>query len=121
MDEYTTVSGAERMGSFFEPDVILPVQFFAAQRGKAVLGGERRLIVAVLDDAISCFQKNLSARDSRGRRLFREAEAWLMSRDRELPFAFENICDFLGLNPDYIRMGVRRWAHLPVSDSAPVR
>jgi hypothetical protein len=121
MDDHGTVSSAEGTGNFLEPDVILPTQFFGAPRGKAVHQGERRLIVAVLDDAISCFRKNIFARDNRGRRLFREAEAWLMSADRELPFAFENICDFLGLDPDYIREGVRRWAQRPLSDSAPLR
>ncbi|MFI5397090.1 MAG: hypothetical protein ACHQ9S_16255 [Candidatus Binatia bacterium] len=118
MDEYETVPWAERSGGLFEPDVILPVQFFRALRGKTVHGGERRLAIAVLDDAISCFQKNLFARDRRGRRLFREAETWLMSRDPELPFSFENICEFLALDPDYIRSGIRRWTHIAVSQDA---
>ncbi|MGD0950131.1 MAG: hypothetical protein ABSA52_22245, partial [Candidatus Binatia bacterium] len=89
----------------------LPAQYFRVLRGRASYGGERRLIIAVLEDAINCFQKNLFATDKRGQRLFREADKWLMSADRELPFAFENICEFLSLDAEYIRKGLRRWAY----------
>ena len=110
MDKPESGSWAERQGGLLQPDVVLPVQFFRALRGGESLGGERRLIIAVLEDAINCFQKNLFARDNRGRRLFREAEKWVMSGDRELPFAFENVCDFLSLDANCIRQGLRRWA-----------
>jgi hypothetical protein len=110
MDEREPVSCNERQGGPLEPDVVLPAQFFRALRGREAHGGERRLIIAVLEDAINCLQKNLSATDSRGRRLFREAENWVMSADRNPPFAFENICEFLSIDADYIRQGLRRWA-----------
>lgn len=110
MDKRESGSRAERQGGLLQPDVVLPVQFFRAVHGREPLGGERRLIIAVLEDAINCFQKNLFARDNRGRRLFREAEKWVMSSDRVLPFAFENVCDFLSLDANCIRQGLRRWA-----------
>ncbi len=110
MDKRESGSWAGRQGGLLQPDVVLPVQFFRTLRGGEPLGGERRLILAVLEDAINCFQKNLFARDNRGRRLFREAEKWVMSSDRELPFAFENVCDFLSLDANCIRQGLRRWA-----------
>lgn len=100
----------ESGGGLFEPDVILPSQFFLKLRGRASDGGERRLIVAVLEDAVCCYQKHLFSRDNKGRRLFREAEAWMMSGDKEAPYSFENICEFLSLNPDHLRQGLRRWA-----------
>jgi hypothetical protein len=111
MYEQEPISWTERQGGLLEPDVVLPAQYFRALRGRASYGGERRLIIAVLEDAINCFQKNLFTTDSRGRRLFREAENWLMSVDREPPFAFENICEFLSLDAEYIRRGLRRWAY----------
>lgn len=111
MDEREPISWTERHGGLLEPDVVLPAQYFRVLRGRASYGGERRLIIAVLEDAINCFQKNLFARDNRGRRLFCEADKWLMSADRELPFAFENICEFLSLDAEYIRKGLRRWAY----------
>jgi hypothetical protein len=97
---------------------MLPAQFFRELRGRAAYGGERRLIIAVLEDAINCFQKNLFAMDNRGRRLFRETEGWVMSADRDLPFAFENICEFLSLDAEYIRRGLRRWARAAESEAA---
>jgi hypothetical protein len=118
MDERERISWTERRGGLLEPDVVLPAQYFRVLRGRASYGGERRLIIAVLEDAINCFQKNLFATDSRGRRLFCEAENWLMSTDRELPFAFENICEFLSLDAEYIRRGLRRWAYAVQSKAA---
>jgi hypothetical protein len=102
-----------------EPDVMLPAQFFRTLHGREAHGGERRLILAVLEDAINCFQKNLFATDNRGRRLFRDAENWVMSVDRDLPFAFENVCEFLSLDVEYIRQGLCRWARAARSAAGP--
>ena len=118
MDEREPISSTKRHGGLLDPDVVLPAQYFRVLRGRASYGGERRLIIAVLEDAINCFQKNLFARDNRGRRLFCEAEKWLMSEDRELPFTFENICEFLSLDAEYIRRGLRRWADAAQSKAA---
>jgi hypothetical protein len=118
MDEREPISRTERHGGLLELDVVLPAQYFRVLRDRALYGGERRLIIAVLEDAINCFQKHLFARDNRGRRLFCEAENWLMSADRELPFAFENICEFLSLDAEYIRKGLCRWACTAQSKAA---
>jgi hypothetical protein len=37
---------------------------------------EGKLILAILDDAIACFQKYALARDRKGKILFQEAEDW---------------------------------------------
>ena len=71
--------------------------------------GERRLALAVLTEAVQCFQKHAIARDPRGRRLFREAEQWLMSGAHEPEFSFEGICEALRLDPNYLRNGLQRW------------
>jgi hypothetical protein len=113
------VASNERRGGLLQPDVMLPAQFFRALRGREAHGGERRLIIAVLEDAINCFQKNLFARDNRSRRLFHDAEHWVMSMDRDSPFAFENICEFLSLDAEYVRQGLCRWARSARSGSGP--
>jgi hypothetical protein len=47
----------------FDPDVILPAQFFAlAYEQGLAKRGECRLLIAVLEDAIDCFQKHVRAR-----------------------------------------------------------
>lgn len=71
---------------------------------------ELRLLLAILEDAIHCYRKNLFATNGRRRRLFEEAEAWLMSDDGvELPFSFEHVCVVVGLNPSCVRGVIRKW------------
>ena len=93
----------------FQPDFLLPLQFFTGTRGKGCAEGERRLMLAILEDAVECFQKYLGTKESRGRLLYSDAEEWLMSDDRSWLFAFENVCEVLGLQPDFIRQGLLDW------------
>jgi hypothetical protein len=96
----------ESPAKLFEPDSLLPEQFFAGQGADDGAGNERQLMLAILRDAVECFQKYALARDARGTDIFDEADAWIFSDDREWPFSFENICDVLGVNPAYIRQGL---------------
>ncbi len=101
----------------FQPDTVLAPQFFATLRRQAPSKkGEWQLLVAILEDAVGCFQKYFLARDNCGRRLYRDAYEWIMvpqpqtAGDDEFPgFTFEYICDVLGLDPDYLRQGLTRW------------
>jgi len=45
-----------------------------------------------------------SARDPHA---YRQAVAYVESRDRSWPFSFENICEAVGFDPESIRRGVR--------------
>lgn len=98
-----------RVASFFQPDVLLPAQYLETVRRKADLEPERMLMLAVLEDAVACFQKYVFARDSRGKNLFRDAEDWILEQESDWFFSFENICEVLRLNADYIREGLTRW------------
>ena len=92
----------------FEPDILLPNQYFAAfRRGRAV-EGERRLMLAVLEDAVDSYRKHAAACDPREQATFLEAKEWFTSSDRSWLFAFENICDVLEMNADYLRSGLDR-------------
>ena len=101
--------GHDRLTGLFEPDVLLPAQYFAAFRRSGGLERERLLMLAVLEDAIDCFQKYAHARDPRGRQMFDEAQEWVGSSDRTWLFSFENICDTLEINAEYVRRGLREW------------
>jgi hypothetical protein len=96
-------------GLGLEPETILPSQFFERFQIDASLQPEKRLMLAVLEDAVGTFQKFATASGRRGRRLFAEAEEWFSSEDTAWPFAFRNICQALSLEPSYIRSGLRRW------------
>src|SRR5437867_5914304 len=95
--------------SLFQPDLLLPAQFFAALKQKAHACGERRLMVAILEDAVVCFQKHLWAADSRSRQLGAEAERWFLSDDNSWPFSFVNICETLDIHPLFLRRGLLTW------------
>jgi hypothetical protein len=92
--------------NLFEPDSVLPDQF-ASKTGRAVMGPERTLMLAVLQDAVDCYQKYALARDARGTFEFQESRKWIESVDRDWPFSYENICDVLGIDPDAVRDKLR--------------
>jgi hypothetical protein len=70
---------------------------------------EERLMQAVLENAIEYFQKYVLAKDGRGKKLFQEAEEWILDKDSDWLYSFENICEVLALHPDYIRQGLMCW------------
>jgi hypothetical protein len=70
-------------------------------------------MLAVLEDALDCFQKHAAARDGHGQALFDEALAWIASDDRGWFFSYENICETLEINPEYLRRGLESWRHGP--------
>ena len=112
---------SDQFTHLLQPDTLLPSQYFAALRRKGAHEPERRLVIAVLQDAVDCFQKHLIARDRKAQQLFRDAEEWVGSTDRSWPFAFENVCDLLQINAEYLRRGLHSWKHRALSDRrAPV-
>jgi hypothetical protein len=76
---------------------------------KTLREGEERLMLAVLENATEDFQKYVLATDKRGKELFDQAEAWILETDSPSFFSFENICEHLQLDPDYVRRGFMRW------------
>ena len=91
-------------------NLVLPAQLFSEFPGDGVLPGEKRLMLAVLEDAIATVVKHRSAIDPRARRLLAETAGWLASSDIESPFSFVNVCETLGLDPSYLRRGIARLA-----------
>jgi hypothetical protein len=99
----------ERFVGVLAPDAMLPSQFFGALHRSASISGERRLMVAVLEDALHCYQKYVDADDPRQRQLFAEAEEWIEADDPMWFFAFPNVCHALDLDPGYVREGLHKW------------
>ncbi len=99
----------ERFAGVLAPDAMLPSQYFGALRSGTPLSGERRLMVAVLEDALHCYQKYVDSDDPRQRQMFTEAEEWIESDEPTWFFSFPNVCHTLDLDPDYVREGLRKW------------
>ena len=88
---------------------LLPVQFTELLQRPSERTPELRLMAAVLEDAIRSFCRCAGSRGVRSQRLFRETAEWFESYAVSWPFAFENICDALALEPDWIRGLLSRW------------
>ncbi len=95
--------------SLFEPDVLISEQFSAARRRRATISSEKRLMLAVLENALDYYQKYIFANDRAGRELFEEAAGWIECTSNETLFSFENIAETLDINPDYLRRGLAAW------------
>jgi len=96
-------------GVDLEPDAVLPSQFYPRILIDASLQPEKRLMLAVLEDAVGTFQKYACSRERFGQKLFDDAETWFEEDDHEWPYSFLNICNALSLEIEYMRAGLRRW------------
>jgi hypothetical protein len=106
MTDRFEMSPDENLSAWLQPDVTAA---FETRKGALVNGPERRLMSAVLEDAIHSFQKSAAARTAMDKAIFAEEEEWLFGADEDGAFSFESICDALGLDADYLRSGLRRW------------
>ena len=100
------------------PAAVLPEQFYGSAEHPDSSQGELALMRAVLEDAVLCFQKS---QGSNAASLAKDAERWFFADDQHWPFSFVNICAALGLNAEYIRMGLQRWRQHPPAVSPKKR
>ena len=113
----TSSESTTSMSSMTE-EVLTPEQFFVpADRTGIAWTPERRLLLAVLEDAVVSFLRYRTDLTTRGKRLFRETQEWFASTHRTSVCTFESICDYLNLDADYLRLGLRRLADPRPGDS----
>jgi hypothetical protein len=111
------VKGLERRGTpmeekalaIFQPDILIEPQFQSTYRRRFHLGPEHVLMLAVLQDAVTCYQEHMMATCKRKQSMHRDAEEWILSSDQSYLFSFENVCEALGYDADYLRQGLLRW------------
>jgi hypothetical protein len=85
---------------------ILPVQYFESMKRPKLLVGEYRLLLAVLEDAVRCYLTDINGRSKEQRTRFAEVRSWFYSSgdtEQQALFAFESICDLLGINAGVVR------------------
>ena len=109
MENATAQRTVASHGLELEPEVVLPSQFHGKGGLDASLQPEKRLMLAVLEDAVGTFQKYVCTRDRAGQRLLTEVEDWFGSDDIEWPYSFVNICHSLDLEIEFMRTGLSRW------------
>jgi hypothetical protein len=85
-----------------QADASLPAQYWDTVARKDQLEPEKKLLLAVLENAIRTYRQYVFTPS----RLLREVEDWLFAEERDHPFSFETICDSLGLNVQCVRRGI---------------
>ena len=107
-------------GSLFEPDAVLASQFYANFKRSPSKEPELMLMAAVLEDAVSCLSMKMRRATARQRKQIEDARHWLAAEDEnDWIFSFKNICDAMGINPNYLRRGLMQWSG--ASDASSVR
>jgi hypothetical protein len=91
------------LARILEPDIFVPSQFYGSAGLSRKLEGEKRLMIAVLKDAVECLDKYRGSRNSIGQSQYLSAIEWVEDTDTEWLFSFTNICDLLGFDPEYLR------------------
>jgi hypothetical protein len=107
--ERSSVPVAEKAMAVFQPDILIDSQFQSTYRRRFHLDPERVLMLAVLQDAVVCFQENVFATCKRKRVMHVEAEEWILNENKSDLFSFENVCEALGYDAGYMRAGLQRW------------
>ncbi len=96
------------LDSIFTPDIMLPAQFFDGLRSR-VREPERRLALAVLEDAVNAYRRGATAEiGTKGASDRREAWQWLFGEAVGM-FSFGHVCEILNIEPSYLRRGLSVW------------
>jgi len=67
MDNALDFCAAEALAALFQPDTVAPAEYLKIYERKPGLEPEKKLMLAVLEDAIGCFQ-NFAVQRTTGRR-----------------------------------------------------
>ena len=91
------------LARILEPDIFLPSQFYGNGALSRQLEGEKRLMIAILKDAVECLEKYRGSRSGTGKISYQSAIEWVEDTDTEWLYSFSSICDLLGFDPNYLR------------------
>lgn len=83
---------------------LMPSQYYDLIGHRTMLNGEKKLLFAVLEDAIRVYVLNMNGRTAGARRSFEEVCEWMNARsDGQDLFSFESLCETFGIQPDTLR------------------
>lgn len=121
-----TESWNEVFDRMMQPDLLTPQQFAELTHGTVEGPGEQKLMLAVLIDAIRCWQlrplaeveveayttratEYASVHTRKPMLMAVEAHLWIFAPGGTAVFAFDNVCEVLGYEPDLFREQLHRW------------
>jgi hypothetical protein len=107
---------------FHQPDVLSVGEYLHVYQGRPAETPERRLIAAILRDAVDCYLRDCFTKNRHRKRSFREAEEWFFKSDGYGVFSLENVCNVLNIDPGYIRRTLKEYEqqNSPEADSRAV-
>ena len=118
MSDSQTRLYATAMITLFQPDELAAYEFRKTLERKSILEPEKRLMFAVLEDAILCFQRYINATARKERQIHQDAAAWIFDAEDNRMVSFKFVCDICGFDAEFMRMGLRKWSKLNALDSA---
>ena len=107
---------AENIFTIMNGDTSTTQQFLDTFRRSEHFEPEKSLLAAILEDAVQEYRKYSPAHDADGKKRFREAEEWIMRGGNDWIFSFDNVCELLGLDPEYVRRGLRETLGTPAEE-----
>jgi len=115
--EFERSRESSRSDKTIDAGILMPAQYADLVRRNHTLEGELKLLMAVLEDAIRCYLRNIDAKDSERRREFIEVKNWFESTVAGPAgiFSFENLCEALGIESSRLlaRLGIMTIGDLP--------
>src|SRR6266481_5099454 len=115
--EFERSRESSRSDKTIDAGILMPAQYADLVRRNHTLEGELKLLMAVLEDAIRCYLRNVDAKGGERRREFIEVRSWFESTVAGPAgfFSFENLCEALGIEPHRLlaRLGILTIGDLP--------
>ena len=106
----TFIQGTERPTSeLFQTDELAASEYLREHKRATPLYPEQRLLFAVLQDAIACFQRLATSDEKKDRQLYESATKWIFEQPSDAPVTFEMACEACGFDADYLRSGLQEW------------
>jgi hypothetical protein len=74
-----------------------------------ISGGERRLMAAILSDGVEAYISHSISTHPKYKDKKSDAQDWVDTKDYAYVFSFDNVCNCLGIDADYLRLGLARY------------
>ncbi len=89
---------------------VVPSHFGGRNSGQDDGAPLRRLMLAMLGDALDCLRRGASESASSARRkAAREAAEWVNDTAEDHLFSFNCVCETLGIHPEALRESLEKW------------
>jgi hypothetical protein len=87
----------------------VPSLLFAAGAENGAADPPKRLMLAMLNHAVRCYQAGLHEQNTAHLQAFLQAEEWLSGTWPREPFSLEDVCSIVDVTPDSVRDMLDKW------------